>query len=516
MLHNDFMEKQRNRIKLIKNYYERSKKMAKKRIYFGAVALVAIALFVFVAMGVRPSTDQSSQQAAPAQTVVIKDEGGFSNAISTVAEAMRPTVVHIDITGTVTQQVPVSPFGDNPFFRQFFGPPQGREQKVPIRALGSGVIISKDGYIITNNHVVANADTIEVELYDKTKQKAKLIGADPSTDLAVIKIDPTPTMKYAQLGDSDKIKVGQWVIAIGSPRGFDWTVTAGIVSAQHRTGIGALGPTGYEDFIQTDASINPGNSGGPLIGLNGKVIGINSLIVSASRGSEGMGFAIPSNMARDISESLIKNGKVVRGFMGVNIQDITPDMAKSLKLKEQTKGAIVTDVVPEGPADKAGIEQGDIVTKFDGKSIQDVTQLRNLVAATNPGSVVKVTILRNNKEMELSLTVGDLSKAQKEMQKQVGNKVLGVTVKKVTPQIAKEMGLNRAIGVIITAVAPESAAARVGLQNGDIIFRVGNVEVNDPGEFSKLMSQAAKEGGALLLIRDVKSGNVGYITVPLK
>jgi serine protease Do len=229
-----------------------------------------------------------------------------------------------------------------------------------------------------------------------------------------------------------------------------------------------------------------------------------------------LGFASPSNMAKAISESLIKYGKVVRGYMGVNIQDITPDMAKSLKLKEQTKGAIVTDVVPEGPAAKAGVEQGDIVTKFDGKSVEDVTQLRNLVAATSPGSVVKVTILRNNKEMELSLTVGDLSKAQKELQSQVGNKLLGVTVKKVTPQIAKEMGLNRAMGVIITAVAPGSTAEQVGLQNGDIIFRVGNAEVNDPGEFSKLISQAAKEGGALLLIRDARSGNVGYITVPLK
>jgi serine protease Do len=491
--------------------------MRSKKIYFFFVPVVVAALFVFVVMGVRPQKQASAQQ-APTATIMIKDEGGFTNAISRVAEELMPAVVHIDITGTVVQQAPQFgfPFGGDPFFRYFFGPPQQREQKVPIRALGSGVIISKDGYIITNNHVVANADTIEVELYDGTKQKAKLIGTDPSTDLAVIKIDPTPTMKYASMGDSDKLKVGQWVIAIGSPRGFDWTVTAGIISAKHRTGIGALGPTGYEDFIQTDASINPGNSGGPLISLNGEVIGINSLIISASQGSEGMGFAIPSNMAKDISESLIQHGKVVRGYMGVNIQDITPEMAKSLKLKGQAEGAIVTDVVPGGPADKAGVEQGDIIVQYNGNKVDDVTKLRNMVAATSPGDSAKLTVLRKNKEIELSMTVGDLVKAQKEAELQVGDELMGVAVQKVTPQIAKDMGLKKATGVIITTVVPGSVAEQQGLEKGDIIYRVGNSEVNDPGEFNKLIAEAAKEGGALLLVRDVKSGNVGYITVPLK
>jgi serine protease Do len=491
--------------------------MSSKKIYFFVVPVVAAILFVFVAMGVRPQK-QASAQPAPTSTIVLKDEGGFTNAISRVAEEMMPAVVHIDITGTVVQRVPQfgSPFGGDPFFKYFFGPPQQKEQKVPIRALGSGVIISNDGYIITNNHVVANADTIEVELNDGTKQKAKLIGTDQSTDLAVIKIDPTPTMKYAPLGDSDKLKVGQWVIAIGSPRGFDWTVTAGIISAKHRTGIGALGPTGYEDFIQTDASINPGNSGGPLISLNGEVIGINSLIISASQGSEGMGFAIPSNMAKDISESLIQHGKVVRGYMGVNIQDITPEMAKSLKLKGQAEGAIVTDVVPGGPADKAGVEQGDIIVQYNGNKVDDVTKLRNMVAATSPGDSAKLTVLRKNKEIELSMTVGDLVKAQKEAELQVGDELMGVAVQKVTPQIAKDMGLKKATGVIITTVVPGSVAEQQGLEKGDIIYRVGNSEVNDPGEFNKLIAEAAKEGGALLLVRDVKSGNVGYITVPLK
>jgi len=486
----------------------------KKWMYLGIAAVALVGFLVITAMGNRDVT----QTPAPTATIVIKDEGGFASAISRVAEELKPAVVHIDITGTVVQQAPQFgfPFGDDPFYRYFFGPQQQGPQKVPIRALGSGVIISKDGYILTNNHVVANADTIEVELYDGTKQKAKLIGTDSSTDLAVIKIDPTLTMKYASLGDSDMLKVGEWVVAIGSPRGFDWTVTAGIISAKHRTGIGALGPAGYEDFIQTDAAINPGNSGGPLINMKGEVIGINSLIISASQGSEGMGFAIPSNMAKEISESLMQHGKVVRGYMGVNIQDITPDMAKNLKLKGQTKGAIVTDVVPGGPAEKAGFEQGDIIVKVDGNNVESSSQLRNLVAQADPGSTVKVTLLRNNKEMELTLEVGDLTKAQKEAQLQVGDQLLGVSVQAVTPQIATEMGLKKAAGIIITSVAPGSPAQQAGLTKGDIIYRVGNSEVNNPKEFSRLISQAAKGGGALLLVRDGQSGNVGYITVPLK
>jgi len=490
---------------------------SRKNMYLFISAVVVAVFFVFSAMGVR-SNRQEAQEPSPASTIIIKDEGGFTNAISKVAEELMPTVVHINITGSVVQQVPQfrSPYGNDPFFRYFFGPPQQREQRVPIRALGSGVIISNDGYIITNNHVVEHAETIEVELYDGTKQEAKLIGTDPSTDLAVVKVEPISGMKYARLGDSDKVKVGEWVIAIGSPRGFDWTVTAGIISAKHRTGIGALGPTGYEDFIQTDASINPGNSGGPLINLNGEIIGINSLIISASMGSEGMGFAIPSNMAKDISESIISHGKVVRGYMGVSIQDITPEMTKSLKLEKQVKGAIVTDVVSGGPAEKAGIEQGDVIVQYDGKNIDNVTKLRNLVASTDPGSTVMVKILRNRKEMELRLKVEDLAKAPQLSMLQLGDEMLGLAVQKVTPEIAKDMGLRKASGVIITSVASESVAEQVGLAKGDIIYRINNTEVNDPEEFSKLIAEAAKEGGVLLLVRDVRTGNVGFLTVPLK
>jgi serine protease Do len=491
--------------------------MKKRRITFLAIAGTAVVvMFLVTAMGALSSKDNNNTAAAaePTKTIVIKDSGGFANAISEVAKELMPAVVHIDITGTMTQKAPEFnfPFGNDPFFKYFFGPQQ-QQRKVPIRALGSGIIISKDGYILTNNHVVEHADTIDVELYDGTKQPAKVIGKDPSTDLAVVKINPTPNMKYARLGDSDAVKVGQWVIAIGSPRGFDWTVTAGIISAKHRTGIGALGPTGYEDFIQTDASINPGNSGGPLIDLNGEVIGINSLIVSATRGSEGMGFAIPSNMAKEISKELIEHGKVVRGYMGVNIQNITPEMAKSLKLEKGTKGVIVANILPGSPADKAGIEQGDIINQYNGKNIEDVVQLRNMVAETSPGTTVKVGVLRDKKQIDLTIKIGDLEKEQKVAKAQAGSKTLGVTVEKVTRDTASKIGLSKPQGVIITEIVPNSPAGKVGLQKGDVIFRVNNTPVNDPKTFRSVISEAAKEGGAMLLVRDVRSGRIGYITV---
>lgn len=486
----------------------------RKRLYFITTLIIAAVLMFFLGMVLIPERGKA-EEATPVQTIVINDQSGFTSAIAEVASALMPTVVYINVTGTVKQRGPGSgPFGSDPFFRYFFGPPEG-EREVPISALGSGVIISRDGYIITNNHVVENADNIVIKLYDGSEHEAELVGADPQTDLAMVKIKPITGMKYAEFGDSDQCKIGEWVIAIGAPRGLDWTVTAGIISAKNRTDIGVLGPTGYEDFIQTDASINPGNSGGPLINLRGKVIGINSLIVSASQGSEGLGFAIPSNLARNISDSLIKYGKVVRGYLGVQIQDITPDMAKSLKLDREAKGVIVADVFEGSPADEGGLEEGDVVIAFNGKQVETVAELRNLVAQTRPGQTVTLKVIRHKKQMNVRVKIGDLEKLQQLARAGAGNETLGVTVEKITPEIANELGLKNTTGVVIARVASGSPADRSGLKAGDIVFRVGNQVVKDPEQFNKLVSELAESGKVMLLIRDVRTGRVGYIVVPV-
>ncbi|MBN2325445.1 MAG: Do family serine endopeptidase [Spirochaetes bacterium] len=490
--------------------------MKKRRVYFIAAVMATGVLFFLLGMGSSPGRGKADEAVA-VQQIVVNDESGFSTAIREVSKALLPAVVHINVSGTVVQRAPGGfPFGDDPFFRYFFGPQDQQEYEVPVQALGSGVIISPEGYIITNNHVVQNADTIEVVLNDGSKHEAELVGVDPRTDLAVVKITPEKGMRYAIFGDSDRCEVGEWVVAIGSPRGLSSTVTAGIISAKNRTDIGVLGPTGYEDFIQTDAAINPGNSGGPLINLNGEIIGINSLIVSASAGSEGLGFAIPSNMAKEISDSLIKHGKVVRGYLGVNIQDITPEMAKSLKLDRDIKGVIIADVVPSGPADKGGIEQGDIIIRFDGERIETVAGLRNRVAATDPGTTIKIGLIRGKKELELSVRVGELEKAERDTAKRNGSSILGITVEKVDQETAERLGLRKATGVIVNSVERGSAAEGAGLARGDVIFRVGNVAVDDPAEFNRLVADAEREGRVMLLVRDVSSGRVGYLIVPLK
>ncbi len=491
--------------------------MKRKRVYFIAAVIATGVLFFLLGMGSSPDRGRA-EEAVAVQQIVINDESGFSAAIREVSKVLLPAVVHINISGTVVQRAPGGfPFGDDPFFRYFFGPQQEqREYEVPVQALGSGVIISPEGYIITNNHVVQNADKIEVVLHDGTQHEAEMVGADPRTDLAVVKIETVQGMRYARFGDSDLCDVGEWVIAIGSPRGLTSTVTAGIISAKNRTDIGVLGPTGYEDFIQTDAAINPGNSGGPLINLAGEIIGINALIVSASAGSEGLGFAIPSNMAKEISDSLIKYGKVVRGYLGVNIQDITPEMAKSLKLDRDVKGVIITDIVPSGPADKGGIEQGDIITRFDAERIETVARLRNRVAATDPGTTVKIGLIRNKKELELSVRIGELEKAEQDAAERSGSIILGLSVEKVDSETAARLGLRKAAGVVITNVERGSAAEGAGLTRGDIIFRVGNTPVNDPADFNRLVAEAQEEGRVMLLVRDASSGRVGYLLVPLE
>lgn len=433
----------------------------------------------------------------------------FTNTIADVAEAARPSVVHIETTGTMLQQLPVNgPFG--------FHAPQDGSAMVPVRGVGSGVILDTEGHILTNNHVVENADSITVHFFDGTTKSAKVTGTDPFTDLAVIRVDGPMGGPPARFGDSTSMRVGDWVVAIGSPEGLDWTVTMGIISAKHRGSIGDAEPTGLEDFIQTDAAINPGNSGGPLLNLNGEVIGINSVILTQSNGSEGLGFAIPASMIKTIAESLIKQGKVVRGDLGLKFQDLTPSILDGLKLPQSTVGVAIVEVIPEGPADASGLKQGDIILQYDGAPVTSSLYLKRAIAASKPASVVKMNVLRNGKTVAFSSTVEDQSTLLKHVTSRPGYKLLGIMVRALGPDEAQHLGLSNTTGVIVTQVVPGSPADQANLNVGDVIFRVGNADVADPKQFTARIGDAAKSGSALLLIHDASTGLVGYLTVPLK
>ena len=435
----------------------------------------------------------------------------LSEAFRDVAKKVSPAVVYVSVEQTVKgQQVPEQFrdfFGDD-FMRRFFGTPdQQREYKQ--RGLGSGFIVSKDGYILTNNHVVEKADKVKVTLADKREFNAKVIGTDPKTDVAVIKIEGD-NFPVAPLGDSSKLEVGDWAIAIGTPFGLAQTVTAGIISAEGRANIGIVD---YEDFIQTDAAINPGNSGGPLVNIDGEVIGINTAIVGQSGGYQGIGFAIPINMAKNIMDSLMTKGKVVRGWLGVVIQNISPEIAKGFGLKETT-GSLVGDVLKGGPAEKAGIERGDVIISFDGKPIDNTNTLRNLVAQTEVGKKVPVVVIRNNKEKTIEVTIGEQEAG---MQAKVGGQTpeaetkSGITVQELTPEIAKELGYGDDKGVVISDVDQGSVAAEVGLRRGDLIKEVNRQIVKSLADYNKAMASVGEKESFLLLIR--RGDNTLYVVV---
>ena len=322
-------------------------------------------------------------------------------AMAEIAEAVKPAIVNISTTRTIKIQGR-DQFLDDPFFKRFFGDQFKMPKERKTAGLGSGVIVSSDGYILTNYHVIKDADEIKVLLSDKRDFKGKVVGTDPKTEIAVIKIEATnlPTIKW---GDSNRLKVGEIVLAIGNPYGLNQTVTMGIVSAVGRANVGIAE---YEDFIQTDAAINPGNSGGAMVNVKGELVGINTAIFSTSGGYQGIGLAIPSDMAKDVMDSLIAKGKVVRGWLGVSVQSITPELAKQFNLKEE-KGALVGDVVEESPAEKAGIQRGDIITAYEGKKIDEPYQLRNMVANTSPGKEVELTIVRENTTKTIKVTISE-------------------------------------------------------------------------------------------------------------
>jgi serine protease Do len=388
-------------------------------------------------------------------------------------------------------------FGDE-FFDRFFRPrfPEGEYK---IQGLGSGVIVDGEkGYIITNNHVVEGADELKINLGDKREFDGKVVGTDPQTDIAIVKIDGK-NLPSAKLGDSDTIRVGQWAIAIGSPFGLTQTVSVGIISATGRANVGVAA---YEDMIQTDAAINPGNSGGPLVNIRGEIIGINTAIFTRSGGYQGIGFAIPINMVKIIMKDLIEKGKVTRGWLGVVIQDIDPALAKSFNVTV-TEGVLVSDVQENSPAKEAGFERGDIVIEYDGKSIRDVNHLRNTVAQTEVGKKVKVKVLRDGKEKELIVKIGEQPPelfATARGAEPTG-KDLGMTVQNLTKELAKSFGIEEDSGVIVSEVQPGSPAAMADIREGDLIKEVNRKKITNVTEFKKALGEADSEKGVLLLVK---------------
>lgn len=430
----------------------------------------------------------------------------LSDAMATVAEKVKPAVVNISTSRTV--KTPRLPFFDDPFFRRFFGDPHMQKRKVT--NLGSGVIATTDGYILTNNHVIEGAEDILVKLADGKEYKGRVIGTDPRTDISIIKIDEKnlPTMPW---GDSDKLRVGEIVLAIGNPYGLSQTITMGVVSALGRSGIGI---SDYEDFIQTDAAINPGNSGGALVNIKGELVGINTAIFSTSGGYQGIGFAIPSNMVKNVMDSIINQGRVVRGWLGVNIQPLTQALAKQFGIKDET-GVLLVDVVEGSPAEKGGLKRGDIIIEYDKKKIENPFQFKNLVASTKPGKTVEIKIIRNSNPMTLKVTIEELpTELQAFSPAEFDNALKGVYVQELTDELLRKFGITKKIqGVVINNIDEDSPAYGV-LVRGDIIIEVNRKPVTNVKEYMNIASKIEKSQDVLLLI--VREGSAQYITISLR
>jgi serine protease Do len=428
----------------------------------------------------------------------------LSAAFEYVADVARPAVVSIVASSRgPSGRVPFGDRGLSPleefFGRDFFdrfGPRMDPEGPMR-RGQGSGVIVSTEGYILTNNHVVEGADEVTVRLHDDREFTAEIVGTDPKTDLAVLRID-AHDLQPARLGDSDALRVGEWVVAAGNPFGLTASVTSGIVSAKGRANVGI---TDYEDFIQTDAAINPGNSGGPLLDLDGEVVGINTAIVTRTGGAMGIGFAIPINMARSIMESLIADGRVVRGWLGVGIQRLTPDLAASFGY-EGRGGVLVTEVNDDTPASRAGMRSGDIVVSFDGKPVESMERFRADVAATRPGRRVEFEVFRDGRRVDLQVEIGELDANVVVARSEEGEALdLGIQARELTPRAARELGLDEgAHGVVITEVRPFSAAARAGLRRGDVIEEVQGDAVTSLEEFRSALARVDDGQGMRLTV----------------
>ena len=435
----------------------------------------------------------------------------IGQAMSEISSAVKPAIVNISTTKTEKlSESPYAPFFDDPFFRRFFGdrfrhPEVPRERKTA--SLGSGVIVSSNGYILTNSHVIKDADEIKVLLSDKREFQGKIIGTDPKTEVAVIKIDAQdlPTISW---GDSDKLKVGEVVMAIGSPFGLNQTVTMGIVSAVGRANVGIAD---YEDFIQTDAAINPGNSGGALVNAKGELVGINTAIFSTTGGYQGIGFAIPNNMAKAVMDSLIKTGKVIRGWLGVSIQPLTPELAKQFNLKKEY-GALVGDVIENSPAEKAGILRGDVIIEYNGKKVDEPYNLRNTVANTPPGETAELKIIRNGKIETIKVTIGELpTEVPKAPVIEYKNVLRGISVRELTPELYRQMNISEKIkGVIVAEIGPDSPAEGK-LMEDDIIQEINRKATANLKDYESTASEIKSDEIVLLLV--FRKGSSVFITI---
>lgn len=458
-----------------------------------------ISTFFLIAIGVFYQTAQAQQY-------------GF-NSLAPLVKKLTPSVVNISTTSVSkgSSFSYESPFEGkendqfNDFFDKFFGDAPEREFKG--RGLGSGFIFSEDGYIITNNHVVEKATDIKVILENGEVYHAEVVGTDPKTDLALLKIDPKRKLPAVRFGNSDGLEIGDWVLAIGNPFGLGNTVTAGIISAKGRS----LGLGSYDDFIQTDAAINPGNSGGPLFNFNGEVIGVNTAIIA---GGQGIGFAIPINMAKVVVAQLRDSGKVVRGWIGVYVQQITPEIAESINLQNH-QGALVADVTPGGPAEKAGVQRGDIIVEFNGNAIQDMQELPKSVASYAPGTSTQLKVFRNGETKTLNIKLGELPEEIAESSRKLTGKAveqgLGLVVQEISPQVQRMFQTDIREGVIITNVEPGSTAENAGLEPGDVIMEINKNKIANIDNYKKSMDSISPGQNVLFLIQ--RGSNTIYVAL---
>ncbi len=495
----------------------------KKYVYvFAAFALmvgVIAGLILSSHIGVISTLPAKSQVSAKSIEILTQ----LSEAQSEVAALATPSVVNISTTRVVRSrdEVPYDLF-DDPFFRRFFGdetPRRNAPKEHKEQSLGSGVIVSEDGYIVTNNHVIEKAQEIKVLLSNKRDYQAKLIGADPKTDIAVIKID-AKGLTALPWGDSNKLRVGEVVFAIGNPFALNQTVTMGMISAVGRANVGIAD---YEDFIQTDAAINPGNSGGALINARGELIGINTAILSRTGGYQGIGFAVPSSMARQVMDSLVKYKKVVRGWLGVSIQEVTSDLAEEFGVKD-LKGALVSGVMKGSPAEKAGIKQGDVILQFNGKTVEDTGHLRNMVSQSPIGAKERVKILRQKKEIETEVVIAELPKKMAEVsprgplndegpgQESESGALAGLVVRDLTPGLADRLGLEKQEkGVVCVKVDADSKAYEAGIRPGDLVLQINQKTVSTIEEYKQAVSRLKSKERVLLLIR--RKGEDLFVTI---